>query len=510
MQLKQTLNLLLILLLLSSPVLADEKTGLRTLFVNNKAVICGINIRNFNAKDLNGNKLIDSNEESGNFINAIERLDELKAAGINTLHVLPITPVGKLKALGTAGSVYAIADFESINHQLIDTNSSLTPLEQAKFFVEECHKRGIYVVIDLPSCGSYDLFMNRPELFIKDKKNLSVVPTDWTDVRLLNTGNNLKLNEDVLNVHKRFVDMILDIGADGIRADVATIKPSHFWEEIIEYTRLKKPEFLYLAEASDSWREPPSKYAEFTPYDKLLQAGFDGYYGSFFNLKDWKYSKEFVDHIKFNNKLLTSYPDNKSVILSFTTHDEVSPVTLKGEDFSVLICWLEATLPFNPYFIDGFQTGDRYIYPWANTKASFTETDDDYYFVHRGKLDIFNFSAKPGGKSLLVSDNFQKAMKFRVNNMDLISKGTFTPLKCDKDRVFAFSRSYQGETIVVLANLDDKHFQKRISIKVSGLKKYQPLNVIHGSANYKVRKNTLITDLNPNEIKVLRIEDFSL
>ena len=510
MQLKQGLSLALISLFLACPAYSREVSGLRTLFVNNKAVICGINIRNFNAKDLNGDKLIDAKEESGNFINAIERLDELKSLGVNTLHVLPITPVGKLKALGTAGSLYAISDFESINNQLIDTNSSLTPLEQAKLFVEECHKRGIYVVIDLPSCGSYDLFMNRPELFIKDKKNLSIVPTDWTDVRLLNTGNNLKLNEDLLEVHKRFVDMVLDMGADGIRADVATIKPSHFWEEIIEYTRLKNPEFLYLAEASDSWREPPSKYAEFTPYDKLLQAGFDGYYGSFFNLKDWKYSKEIIEHIKFNKNLLTSYPDDKSVILSFTTHDEVSPVTLKGEDFSVLICWLEATLPFNPYFIDGFQSGDKYIYPWANTKSNFTETDDDYYFVHRGKLDIFNYSAKPGGRSFLVMDNFKKAMAFRTSNMDLVSKGTFTPLKSDKDRVFAFSRSYQGETIIVLANLDDKHFQKRIMTKVSGLKKNQPLNVIHGSANYKVRKNTLITDLNPNEIKVLRIEDFSL
>lgn len=510
MQLKLKIVILLILSFLTNKAYANETIGLRTLFLNNKANICGINIRNFNAKDTNGNKLIDANEESGNFINAIERLDEIKNAGVNVLHVLPITPVGKLKALGTAGSVYAISDFENINHQLVDTKSALTPKEQAKAFIDEAHKRGIYIVIDLPSCGAYDLFMTRPELFIKDKKNLSIVPTDWTDVRLLNTGNNEKLNNDVLEIHKSFVDMILDLGADGIRADVATIKPARFWEEIIGYTRLKNPEFLFLAEASDSWREPPSKYAEFTPYDKLLLAGFDGYYGSFFNLKDWKTSEDFFEHIKFNKKLLTSYPEDKSVILSFTTHDEVSPVTLKGEDFSVLICWLNATLPFNPYFIDGFQTGDRYLYPWANTKANFTETDDDYYFVHRGKLDIFNFSAKPGGKSLLVSDNFKKSMDYRNNNIDLVSKGTFTPLKADKDRVLAYSRSYQGETIIVLGNLDSKHAQKKISIKVSGLKKNQRLNVIHGSANYKVRKNTLLTDLNPNEIKVLRIEDFSL
>ena len=489
---------------------ASESLGLRTLFVNNKANICGINIRNFNAQDKNGDKIIDGDEISGNFVNAIDRLDELKNAGVNTLHVLPITPVGKLKALGTAGSVYAISDFSSINPQLIDTSSPLTPIEQARNFVQECHNRGIYVIIDLPSCGSYDLFITNPELFIKDKKNLSIVPTDWTDVRLLNTGNNEKLNEDVLNIHKKFVDMVLDIGADGIRADVATIKPSKFWEEIISYTRLRNPEFMFLAEASDSWREPPSKYAEFTPYNKLLEAGFDGYYGSFFNLKDWKTSKEFYDHIKFNNKLLTSYPDDKSVILSFTTHDEVSPVILRGEDFSVMICWLNATLPFNPYIIDGFQTGDKYLYPWANTKATFTETDDDYYFVHRGKFDIFNYSARPNGKSTLVSDNFKKAQNFRNINLDMVSKGTYTPLKTDRDKVFAYSRSYQGETIIVIGNLDNKHSYKKTIIKIPGLKKHQDINMIHGMANYKTRKNTYITDLGPNEIKVLRLEDFSL
>ena len=107
---------------------------------------------------------------------------------------------------------------------------------------------------------------------------------------------------------------------------------------------------MFLAEASDSWREPPSKYAEFTPYNELLKAGFDGYYGSFFNLKDWK-ANELTDHIKFNTKLLNSYKEPKSVIMSFTTHDEVSPVILHGEEFSIMISWLEAVLPFNPYSI---------------------------------------------------------------------------------------------------------------------------------------------------------------
>lgn len=505
------LNLLIITLIFLSSVLSvNADTGLRTQFLSNKSVICAINIRNFNAKDTNNNGIIDEGEESGNFLNAIERLDEIKDLNINVLHLLPITPVGKLKALGTAGSLYAISDFASINPQLIDLNSPLTPIEQAKLFIEECHKRNIKVIIDLPSCGAYDLYLNRPELFIKDKKQLSIVPTDWTDVRLFNTGNNLKLNEDLLIEHKKFVDFILDLSADGIRADVATIKPFNFWREIINYTRERNSEFLFLAEASDSWREPPSKFAEFTPYDKLLEAGFDGYYGSFFNLKDWKKAEDFLNHIKFNKKLLTSYTEDKSVILSFTTHDELSPIVIRDEQFAVLISWLEATLPYNPYFVDGFQYGDDYLYPWANLKASFTETDDDYYFVHRGKLDIFNYSRKPNGNSVLVKDSFKKAFEFRKNNLNLVTKGTFNVLKTDKDKVFAYSRTYLGETIIIIGNLDNRNAQKKVFVKIQGVKKKGNLKTIFGNAQFKTYNNKINIDLEPNSIKILRLYNFSL
>ena len=490
---------------------AEEKNDLRTIFLNNHANILGVNIRTFNAKDLNGNEIIDKGEESGNFINAIERLDEVKALGINTLHLLPITPVGKLKALGTAGSLYAISDFTSINEQLADKKTSLSTKEQAKKFIKECHKRGIRVIVDLPSCGSYDLYLKKPELFIKDDRNVSIVPTDWTDVRLLNTGNNEKLNQDVLNEHKKFIDLVYAIGADGIRADVATIKPSKFWEEIINYARSKDKEFLFLAEASDSWREPPSKYAEFSPYNELLKVGFDGYYGSFFCLKDWN-ATEFIEHLKFNNKILKSYQEPKSVIMSFTTHDEVSPVVLHGSEFSIMIAWLEAVLPYNPYAIDGFPYGDEYIYPWANGKAEYTETDDDTYFVHRGKLDIFNFSRCPkGGKKGInknILNNVKEAYKFRIDNIDLVTKGEFSQLKTKDDKIFAFmitEKCKNPERIIVLGNLDFKNTKGDITIKIPRLKRTSDVEFIHGDGSLKIHKNKLYTSLTPGEIEVVKI-----
>ncbi len=499
---KKKLLLILLLLSINNICLADYSNDLKTLFLSNRANICGINIRNFNSQDLNNNGFIDNDEISGTFINAIERLDEVAALGINTLHVLPITPTGKLKALGTAGSVYSMSDFWNINPQLIDKNSELEGIEQAKLFIKECHHRNIRVIIDLPSCGAYDLFLTHPEFFIKDSKQCSVVPTDWTDVRLFNAGSNTRLNQDLIKAHKDFIDLVFNIGADGIRADVATIKPFNFWVEIINYAKSKDPEFMFLAEASDSWREPPSKYAPFTPYNKLLEAGFDGYYGSFFNLKDWN-SNNFIEHIKFNLKLLNSYKDKKSVIMSFTTHDEVSPVLLHGKNFSKIITWLNATLPFNPYCIDGFFNGEDYIYPMENEKAPYSQTDDDTFFVHRGKLDIFNFSKKPDGKDYEILDNFINANKFRNAHIETITEGEFIPIETNNLKVFAFLRTYKNNNILVIGNLDFKIQQNKITLKIPNINKNTNIETIYGNDNIKTSYKKLYTDLQAGEIKVL-------
>ena len=355
----------------------------RKLFLSISASIYELNIRTFNADDKNGNGIIefDEGENSGTFINAIQRLDELKDAGINTIHVQPITPVGKTKALGTAGSIYAASSFNTLNQQLKDKNSTLSLEEQARKFFAEAHKRNIRVIVDLPACGAYDLYLQHPELFVKDKNNQPVVPSDWTDVRLLNAGSEEKINRDVYILYKEFVDMVIDLGADGIRADVAPLKPAKFWKELIEYSRKKDMQFMWLAESSDSWTTPLSNYGVYTQYNKLLEAGFDGYYGSWFNLKDWNKASDLYKHVKFNNELRTKYKDPKSVIGSFSTHDELSPVLINGIPYSDMIFWLNATLPINSYYVDGMQTGDNYIYFWANKKAPKTYTDDEYYLT---------------------------------------------------------------------------------------------------------------------------------
>ena len=484
------------------------KNDLRTKFLNNEAVIMEINIRSFNSKDTDGDGFIQEElgEERGTFLNAIERLEELKNLGINTLHVLPITPTGKLKALGTAGSLYSASDFKSINPDLYDKNSELSLEQQAKLFIDEAHKRNIRVIVDVPACASYDLFLQRPDLFVLTSKGEPVLPSDWTDVRLLSTGTENKIDVNTFSLYKDFVKYMISLGVDGIRADVAHSKTALFWKELINYSRKKDPEFMWLAESSELWHDAISPYAVFTPYDKLLEAGFDGFYGGFSNIKNWENSTDLYNQIATSINATKKFKDKKSVIGSFSTHDEVSPILLKGVALSDMIIWLNATLPINSYFVDGFQSGDTYMYLMGNKTAPSSNTDDDIYFTHRGQIDIFNLSRKPGGDNVYLKNDFILANNVKKNLVPLLNEGVFTPLKVKNPKVFAYTFANSKKRLIVIGNLNFKQNEKAIiSIPKYNNKKHTiiPIKI---SAMPSVHRGKIYADLTAGEIIVLVVK----
>ncbi|MEI7474119.1 MAG: alpha-glucosidase C-terminal domain-containing protein [bacterium] len=444
------------------------KNNLSSMLSNRKAVIYALIIRTFNASDKNGDRLIEpeKGEVTGNFLNAIKRLDELKSLNINTIHMLPINKLGKTQALGTAGSVYSPVSFNEIEPSLDDKTNPMSVEEEAKLFVKECHKRNIKVMLDLPSCANIELFSQQPQLFLKDKNNNPLIPLDWKDVRLFKVYSDestKKLNYDLIKLHKDFVDMCLKLGIDGIRADVAALKPPAFWSEIISYARQKDPQFGFLAESSDSWLGDISPELHSTPPEKLLSSGFDAYYGSYFKVDEWKTASEFFNQISYNKKMLNSFKTKKAAIGSFATHDEESPIYTLGVKLSKQIIIFNSTLPeINPYFISGFETGDNYLYPYANKAADSSRTDCNTYFVHNAKLDIFNLSDKPHGANPELQQEIKKALAFRVQHENLIIKGSFkqiTPLNNNSDQVIAYIREYGQEKLLVIANSDFKKSQ---------------------------------------------------
>ena len=492
------------------------KNDLRTLFTTNSAKILAIIPRTFNAKDTNGNEFIDSNEVHGTFLNAIDRLDEVKAEGFNTLHVLPINPPGKDNAMGTAGSVYAPEDLLKFDPILIDKKDPRSPQEQFKAFVDACHQKGLRVMVDMPSCASYDLYKEKPELMAHERNGLAKTPQGWYDIRMFEPWEDegkRTLNPELLEYHRKFVDLMIDSGVDGIRADVARAKPVEFWDIIIPYSRKRNPEFAWLAESYTYEDASPQANMPYDRPEDSLRAGFDAYYGQYHIFNEWNTAKELNDYVIDNLNMSYRLEKGKSLIGSFATHDDISPMSHGGAVYCNLTSGLEATLPMlNPYFVDGFQSGDNYDYSYRDKYSTETSTDNHEMTVHQNKLDIFNLSRKPGGDEPEIGKFMTSALKFRDEYADVVKRGSYIVLdkKKDKaDQVIAFARHRQGRTLLIIAN---KNVNRRVACKVEvpTLKANQKLKNLLPSygeeSKFQVSQGEVSVDLGPGRIHVFEID----
>ena len=492
------------------------KNNFKSMLQNGEAKILAIIPRTFNAKDENGDEKITGNEKSGTFLNAIERLDEIKAEGFNTFHILPIHPTGKKHAMGLAGSLYSPLDFLQIDPNLIEKNDKRTPVEQVKAFTDACHERGIKVMLDLPSCSSYDMYLEKPELMAKERDGQAKTPQGWNDIRMFqpfSDESKRELNPELLDLHKKYVDMCVEMGIDGIRADVARAKPTEFWDIIIPYSHSKDPQFGWLGETYTYEDGSPQANMPFDRPEDSLRAGFDAYYGQYHIFHEWKGAKDLNDFVKENLEMSNRLEKGKSLIGSFTTHDDISPMFHGGTEYCNLTAGIQATLPMlNPYYVDGYQSGDYYVYGYDHSKSEESETDCHEMTVHHGKLDIFNKSRKPGGKNPEIGKFMTESFKMRDKYQDVITKGSFIELEKSKDRddqVIAYARHKDGKTLLVVGN---KNVNRNVtaSIKVPTMKATQELKNLLPSygkqSKFQVEENELKVDLAPARVHVFEID----
>ena len=548
------------------------KNNLRTMIQNNESVMIAIAPRTFTAQDTNGDEKISLNlgEKPGTLLSAIDRLDELKNDGINTIHLLPIHPPGLKNAMGTAGSLYSPAKFVeedgtlAIDPIIVDKNDPRTASEQFKAFVNECHKRDIKVMIDLPSCASISWFEDETELMAFGRNGEDKTPQGWEDIRMFQPWDDQtkrSLNPKLLEMHKQYVDACIDLGIDGIRADVARAKPTEFWDILIPYSHTKDPEFAWLAESYTYECASPQVNMPYDRPEDLLRAGFDDYYGQYHIFHEWKDAKEFNEYIKLNLDMSHRLPAGKSCIGSFLTHDDTSSMTHGGENYCNLTTVIQSTIPMcNPYFVDGFQSGDYYNYQYSHQDHDETVTykivDEETYNKERNglykdvviyeksegykdyqyspkdnkegivklshlkmehhafKLDIFNLSRKPGGDHPDIGRVMRETLEMRKNNLDLFADRNSSFIILDKkgdkkDQILAYARHNNGRTAVVIAN---KNPNRNLTgtIKIPGLKSTQELINMAPSygekSRFQVAENEIRVDLAPASAYVFEID----
>ncbi len=511
---------------LTSAKTEPYKNNLRSMIRNNESVMMAIVPRTFTAQDLNGDDKVtlSTGEKVGTFLSAISRLDELKEDGINTLHILPIHPTGKKNAMGTAGSLYSPAKYVTdegdlaIDPMIIEQDDPRSPNEQFKAFIDECHKRGIKVMLDLPSCASVDMFEAEPDLMAYGRNGEDKTPQGWADIRMFEPwADEAKrtLNPKLLEMHKQYVDACIDLGLDGIRADVARAKPPEFWDILIRYSHDRDPEFAWLAESYTYECASPMINMPYDRPEDLLKAGFDEYYGQYHIFHDWRNGKEFNDYVKLNLDMSHRLPAGKSVIGSFLTHDDSSSMIHGGENFCKLTTVLQATIPMcNPYFIDGFQTGDYYDYKYRDTDNIETYTGKTLMNEHRYRLALFNLSRQPGGESPDIERVMKGVLNMRSENLDVLADRNSSFIELDKredkyDQIITYARHNNGKTILVVANKNPNRNVTGI-IEIPGLKESQKLeNLVpeYGdTSEFQVEANELKVNLAPADAYVFEID----
>jgi len=92
--------------------------------------------------------IADGWRETGTFLKCIAILPALRALGFNTVHLLPVTAVGRHGHKGTLGSVYAIQNPYQLDSRLAEPALGLGVEQEFAAFVQAAHRLGMRVVVE--------------------------------------------------------------------------------------------------------------------------------------------------------------------------------------------------------------------------------------------------------------------------------------------------------------------------------------------------------------------------
>ncbi len=364
--------------------------------------------------------------QKGDFNSITADLDRLKNLGVNVLWLMPIHPIGKLKAKGTIGSPYAVQDFYAIN-------PDYGTKEDFKRLIGESHKRGIKVIIDIvANHTAWDSVMMKNKSFYttNDKGEIISPVPDWADVA--------DLNYDNPELRKYMTDMLVswirDYDLDGFRCDVAFFVPTDFWENARAQIDKIKPETIWLAEA-----ETPDlltkafdldySWANHSVMTNVLQGNLPAYEIR----KNWEMDKAKLP----KNALLMRFSDN---------HDERRAIARFGEKGALAAQALAFTLDGVPLVYNGMEVGD---------------TTESGYPALFEKLPIFwqNEVRRP------EFPRFYKEMIALRKNSIALRRGDLVWLKnSDEARILTFVRRSGNEEILVAINMSNAPFFGSIEV----------------------------------------------
>ncbi|WP_345055454.1 alpha-amylase family glycosyl hydrolase [Hymenobacter glaciei] len=351
--------------------------------------------------------------QAGNFKAVVARLDSIKALGVNVVYLMPIFPIGKLRAVD---SPFAVQNYTAVNPEF-------GALADLRALVDAAHQRGLAVMLDW--VGNHTSFdhawvTEHPDWYVHDAAGNMVNPIpDWKDIAQLNWAKP--------EVHAAMIQAlrywVFAANIDGYRFDYADGPSQEFFTEALANLRaIPKHKLLMLAEGDKK------KY--------YLQGGFDLCYDfGFMNvLKGDIFAKgksvRLIDSVNTAN--YRKAPANARMLRYISNHDinawDGTPQQLFGGQRGAMSAFVVAAYMRGvPLVYNGQEVGYAERVPFMGARKPIVWTPNP-----------------------LLTREYQRLLKFR-NGSAAVRHGALASYSSDD--VCAFTKTLGREQVLVLANL---------------------------------------------------------
>jgi cyclomaltodextrinase / maltogenic alpha-amylase / neopullulanase len=357
----------------------------------------------------------------GNFKGVTAQLDRLKELGVSVLWLMPIHPLGKLKAKGTLGSPYAVRDYDAIN-------PDYGTADDLKQLVDAAHRRDMKVFIDIvANHTAWDsvLIDQHPDWYRHDAAGHIVPPNpDWVDVAQLDYSAPA-LRQYMSGMLVRW---LRDYRLDGFRCDYAIGVPRDFWEAVqLEFDRVR-PGLAFMAEADDP---------------ALLVSAFDidyawDFYHAMSDALSGRVPASFVREVW--ERAEARYPRGALRLRFSDNHDQLRATGQFGLPAALAASAVMFTLDGVPLLYNGMEVGDT------------TESTAPALF-ERAPIAWEMAERRPQ-----VTPYYQALTALRRAH-PAFTRGAVRWLRNDDEqRVLSYERGGAGETLVVVVNLSSQNY----------------------------------------------------
>lgn len=351
---------------------------------------------------------------NGDLKGVTERLDSIKALGVNVIYLMPLYPVGVLKSVN---SPYATRNYDSVG-------TEFGTLNDLRALVDGAHQRKIAVLIDIvANHTSWDHpWITNKSWYELDTAGNIKYPRNWRDVAQLNFKNN-----DVrLALIRSMKSWVYKANVDGFRCDYSDGPPADFWKQVIDTMEtITTHKLLMLAEGSRA-----ENYGVGFDYN----FGF-GFFGNLKNIYKNNRSVRSIDTLNIRD-FRGATEDGQSIIRYLTNHDvnssDGTPLELfGGKKGSMAAFVVVAYMKGIPMIYNGQEVGMPYrlTFPFTSTRVDWTLNNPD------------------------ITAEYKKIIAFR-NSSDAIRRGSLTSYSSDD--ICAFTKIQGRKKVFVLSNLRDK------------------------------------------------------